>query len=81
MKPNEPKTHDVSAVVTPQEHHTHAAEHFEQAAQSHKEAAKLIEANDQAATLARLKVAQEHATKAQEHVTEVSKKTAPIAAK
>jgi hypothetical protein len=79
MSLNEIKTHDTSTAVTPQQHHTQAAEHFEHAAKSHKEVAKLIEANDHKAAQAHTQVAKEHAVKAQEHVTEAGKKSAVVA--
>jgi hypothetical protein len=69
---------DTSTAVTVQQHHTQAAEHFEQAAKSHKEVAKFIGANDHSAAQAPMKSAHEHATKAQEHVAEAAKKSAPV---
>lgn len=71
------KPHDTTTAVTVQQHHIQAAEHFEQAAQSHKEVAKFVLANDHAAAQAPMKSAHEHATKAQEHVAEAVKKSAP----
>ena len=68
---------DTSTAVTVQQHHTQAAEHFEQAAKSHKEVAKFIGTNDHGAAQAPMKSAHEHATKAQEHVAEAAKKSAP----
>lgn len=77
MTLNQAKPHDTSTAVTPEQHHTKAAEHFEQAAKSHKEAAKLIGANDHITAQAQVKTAHEHAAKAQDHVIEATKKTAP----
>jgi hypothetical protein len=48
MKPHDPKPASTAA-TTPQQHHTQAAEHFEQASKSHKEAAKHLGSNDPAA--------------------------------
>lgn len=79
MSLNEIKTHDTSTAVTPQQHHTQAAEHLELAAKSHKEVAKLIGANDHKAAQAHTLVAKEHMVKAQEHVTEAVKKTPTVA--
>jgi hypothetical protein len=76
MTLNEMKTHDTTTAATPQQHHTQAAEHFEHAAKSHKEVAKLIGANDHKAAQAHTLVAKEHAAKAHEHVTEAAKKSA-----
>jgi hypothetical protein len=78
MSLNEIKTHDTSKAVTPQQHHTQAAEHFEHAAKSHKEVAKLIGANDHAGAQAHTKVAHEHLTQAQTHV-EAAKKATTVA--
>lgn len=69
------KPHDTSTANTPQQHHTQAAEHLELAAKSHKEAAKLIGANDQTAAHAHVKTAHDHVAKAQDHVVEAAKKT------
>ena len=74
------KPHDTSTANTAQQHHTQAAEHLELAAKSHKEAAKLIGANDHAAAHAHVKTAHEHVAKAQDHVVEAAKKTT-VAAK
>ena len=75
------KPHDTSTAapnaVSPQHHHLQAAEHFEHAAKSHKEVAKLMGVNDHTSAHAHIKTAQEHATKAQEHVVEAVKKSAP----
>ena len=79
MSLNEIKTHDTSTAVTPQQHHTQAAEHLELAAKSHKEVAKLIGANDHKAAQAHTLVAKEHVVKAQEHVAEAVKKTPTLA--
>jgi hypothetical protein len=76
MTLNETKTHDTSTTATPQQHHTQAAEHLELAAKSHKEAAKLIGANDHAAAHTHVKTAHEHMAKAQDHAVEATKKTA-----
>jgi hypothetical protein len=76
MTLNETKTHDTSTTATPQQHHTQAAEHLELAAKSHKEAAKLISANDHAAAHTHVKTALEHIAKAQDHAVEATKKTA-----
>ena len=40
------KTTPIPATTTPQEHHSKAAEHLDIAVKSHKEAAKLLGAND-----------------------------------
>lgn len=73
------KPHDTSTATTTQQHHTQAAEHLELAAKSHKEAAKLIGANDHTAAHAHVKTAQEHVVKAQDHVVESAKKTTAAA--
>ena len=52
---------------------------MEYAAKAHKEAAKLIGSNDHAGAQAHVKSAHEHAAKAQDHVIEATKKTAPAA--
>jgi hypothetical protein len=79
MSLNEIKTHDTTTAVTPQQHHTQAAEHLEHAAKSHKEVAKLIVAGDHKAAQAHTLVAKEHTVKAQEHVAEAVKKSAAVA--
>lgn len=79
MTLNESKTHDTSTASTAQQHHTQAAEHMEHAAKAHKEAAKLIGSNDHAGAQAHVKSAHEQAAKAQDHVIEATKKTAPAA--
>ena len=79
MTLNETKTHYTSTASTAQQHHTQAAEHMEHAAKAHKEAAKLIGSNDHAGAQAHVKSAHEHAAKAQDHVIEATKKTAPAA--
>lgn len=76
MTLNETKTHDTSTAATTQQHHTQAAEHLELAAKSHKEAAKLVGANDHAAAQIHVKAAHGHVAKAQDHVLEASKKSA-----
>lgn len=68
------KNHDATSTVTPQQHHTHAAEHLELAAKSHKEVAKLIGANDHKGAEAHVKVASEHVATAQEHAASAAKK-------
>lgn len=73
------KPHDTSTASTVQQHHTQAAEHLELAAKSHKEAAKLIGANDHTAAHAHVKAANEHSAKAQDHVAEAAKKTTSAA--
>jgi capsule polysaccharide export protein KpsE/RkpR len=75
MTLHETKAHDTSTAATVQQHHTQAAEHLELAAKSHKEAAKLVGANDHTAAHAHVKTAQEHVAKAQDHVVEAAKKT------
>ena len=78
MTLHETKPHETSTALTVQQHHTKAAEHLESAAKSHKEAAKLIGANDHAAAQALIKAAKEHVVKAQDHAMEASKKPAPM---
>ena len=72
----EVKSHDTSTAATPQQHHTQAAEHLELAAKSHKEAAKLIGANDHKGAQVHAKTAHEHVAKAADHVVEATKKAA-----
>jgi hypothetical protein len=79
MTLNATTTHDTSTASTAQQHHSQAAEHLELAAKSHKEAAKLIGANDHAAAQAHVKVAHGHTSKAQDHVVEAAKKTTSAA--
>ena len=79
MTLNETKTHDTSTASTAQQHHVQAAEHMEHAAKAHKEAAKLIGTNDHAGAQVQVKAAHAHAAKAQDHVIEATKKTAPVA--
>ncbi len=69
-----------TTALKPEQHHSKVAEHLEMAAKSHKEVAKLITANDQAAALAHAKVAEEHLTKAKEHA-DLAKKAMPAASK
>lgn len=76
MSYTESKPHDTSTAATPQQHHTQAAEHLELAAKSHKEAAKLIAANDHKGAQVHVKTAHEHTAKAQDHVAEAAKKSA-----
>ncbi len=52
---------------------------MEHAAKAHKEAAKLIGTNDHAGAQVQVKAAHAHAAKAQDHVIEATKKTAPVA--
>jgi len=78
MTLNETKTHDTAATVTPQQHHTQAAEHLEHASKSHKEVAKLIGSNDHKGATAHAKVASEHVAKAEEHVNAATKKLASL---
>jgi hypothetical protein len=79
MTLNATTSHDTSTAATTQQHHTQAAEHLELAAKSHKEAAKLIGANDHAAAQTHVKTAHGHVTKAQDHVVEAAKKSASAA--
>lgn len=79
MTLNATTSHDTSTAATTQQHHTQAAEHLELAAKSHKEAAKLIAANDHAAAQTHVKTAHGHVAKAQDHVTEAAKKSASAA--
>lgn len=76
---NEVKPHDTTTAATPQQHHTQAAEHLELAAKSHKEAAKLLGANDHTAAHAHVKIAHGHVAKAEDHVVAAAKKTTPLA--
>lgn len=78
MTLTETKTHD-GASVTPQQHHTKAAEHLELAAKSHKEVAKLISSNDHKGAVAHTKVASEHVASAEQHVSQAAKKIAAVA--
>lgn len=55
------------------QHHLKAAEHFDMAFKTHKEAAKLIEENKQTASQVKLKVAKEHAAKVQYIKYQISK--------
>lgn len=72
------KPHDTSTAATSEQHHKQAAEHFEQAAKSHKEVVKLMGANDHVSAQTQIKTAHEHAAKAQDHAVEAAKKSAPV---
>ena len=79
MQTNQPQTSGTSTAKTPQQHHTHAAEYFEQAAKAHKEAARLIGSNDQTGAQAQIKIAQEQASKGQECASRAGQKSPPSA--
>jgi hypothetical protein len=66
--------HTIPASTTPQQHHAQAAEHLEIAVKSHKEAAKLLGANDQKGAEAQAKIAHDHTAQAKEHMAEAAKK-------
>lgn len=68
------KTSPIPATTTAQEHHSKAAEHLDIAVKSHKEAAKLLGANDHKGAEAQAKIAHEHTAQAKEHMTEAAKK-------
>ena len=68
------KTTPIPASTTPQEHHAKAAEHLDIAVKSHKEAAKLLGANDHKGAEAQAKIAHEHTAQAKEHMSEAAKK-------
>lgn len=68
------KPHAIPASTTPQQHHAQAAEHLEIAVKSHKEAAKLLGANDHKGAEAQAKIAHEHTAQAKEHMAEAAKK-------
>ena len=70
--------HKDNSAVTPQQHHTQAAEHLDLAAKSHKEVAKLIGSNDHKGAAEHVKVATQHVANAQEHVIAAAKKTAEV---
>ena len=72
------KPQDTAAAATSEQHHKQAAEHFEQAAKSHKEVVKLMGANDHASAQTQIKTAHEHAAKAQDHAVEAAKKSASV---
>ena len=63
-----------------QQHHSKAAEHYELAANSHKEVANCIGANDHAGAQAHTKVASEHVAKAQEQAVQAAQKSPPVTA-
>lgn len=77
MQTNQPQTSGTSTEKTPQQHHTKAAEYFEQAAKAHKEAARLIGSNDQSGAQAQIKIAQEQASKGQECASRLAKSRPP----
>ena len=73
------KTAPISASTTPQEHHSKAAEHLDIAVKSHKEAARLLGANDHKGAEAQAKIAHDHTAQAKEHMAEAAKKPATTA--
>ncbi|MDP3701122.1 MAG: hypothetical protein Q8R72_09485 [Hylemonella sp.] len=76
MTLNETKSHDTTSAQTPQQHHAQAAEHLEQAAKSHKDAATLLGSGDHKGAQAHADAAKTHAAQATEHVAEAARKSA-----
>ncbi len=78
MTLNPATSHDTSTAITPQQHHAQAAEHLEVAVKAHKEAAKLIAANDHKGSEAQAKIAHDHTAKAKEHMLACAKKSVAV---
>jgi hypothetical protein len=75
MTLNETKNHDTTTAQTAQQHHVQAAEHLEQAAKCHKDAARLLGSGDQTGAQLHVEKAKTHASQASEHVMEATKKS------
>jgi len=76
MTLNETKNHDTTSAQTAQQHHVQAAEHLEQAAKSHKDAAKLMGSGDPTGAQIHVEKAKTHSVQASEHVVQAAKKSA-----
>lgn len=76
MTLNETKNHDTTSAQTAQQHHVQAAEHLEQAAKSHKDAARLLGSGDHKGAQTHVDQAKTHAAQASEHVMQAAKKSA-----
>ncbi len=76
MSYTEAKSNDAPTAQTAQQHHLQAAEHLEQAAQSHKEAAKLTASGEHKGVQIHVEKAKTHTAKATEHMMEAEKKSA-----
>lgn len=70
MSSPESPTPNTGSAMTPQQCHTKAAEYFEQAAKAHKEAARLLEAQDRTGAQTQMKAAQEKASQGQACATQ-----------
>ncbi|WP_460487516.1 hypothetical protein [Curvibacter fontanus] len=76
MTLNETKNHDTTSAQTAQQHHVQAAEHLEQAAKSHKDAARLLGSGDPSGAQIHVEKARTHSVQASEHVVQATKKSA-----
>lgn len=75
MTLNETKNHDTTSAQTAQQHHVQAADHLEQAAKCHKDAARLLGSGDQTGAQTHVEKAKTHTVQATEHVMQAAKKT------
>lgn len=76
MTLTETKNHDTTSAQTAQQHHVQAADHLEQAAKCHKDAARMMGSGDPKGAQVCADKAKTHAAQAAEHVIEAAKKAA-----